>query len=732
MLLEDVYTITKLDFEKFKDLFFEALSIEKQTSTLKVPRFYLKDKTQKEIIKDAHTQNTLVRLMINSDVLEIVLKDSEALKYFKKASTKDITTLYSKIFLDPRVKEADIEIENSFSQYIVESNGKKVLGPFKNETKQHVILFQHSDSEFCGYYDIAKQKLGSTNVEKKHVITMAKRIKGYSENVVLNLLVGKVEDLGKEFPPYEIGEWPNFKGLLINSYPFGFFENRYFEDENRDQYAVSKFFTYLIKRFFPNDLDHALFLRWLKKTLEGGNKTACVFLGPQGVGKSTLINILKTLIGKYVTIKAVKSHFTSKFTPDFNSNRLCYVDDVNLNESTGDDESPASKIKQFINGDVTIEKKGVDASTGQSQNCSFLFANNFPEQLPYSKEEFTNRRFLTFSFTDVPLNTTLEDLKKTYFEEIEKNKLRDIKFNKKRRHGNTVKEEDKVFPHLFSDEENLSFFLSTGRLIEEMNFLEDGTNFSDEEYYELYKYVRSIPDLENYGTGEFVSQAMVGSMYYSWKKHSATFATFVKKLGGVLKQVESGTFKDIGQFCWVYENGVMEFCTTSLIEYLIKPHGKNRELCLPSTAIGFLKRLKLFTTEHLFYFNENEMGEKINTVADYEGEEYPWTDLVTTIDSSYYCYTTSEHIRLLNSSIGYPLEKKFSEIEEFSNVRFDWSGNSYHYSKNKEEENFTKVTYKYGYLTDKLLPNLKPILEIRNRGVTGKIKPNFEEDLWEE
>jgi len=164
---------------------------------------------------------------------------------------------------------------------------------------------------------------------------------------------------------------------------------------------IEKFLDHL----FPNKQCKRYLLNWIRNSiLEERNGTYLVLNAAKGVGKNLFVDIIKELVGERNFSKVNRGFFDSQFNSLLEDKRLILIDEQAINTPERID-----RVKDYINPEQNIEKKGVDANSVTITYNSFIICNNRETDI---KLDHDDRRFSVMEMTNVPLKKvfSLEDI----------------------------------------------------------------------------------------------------------------------------------------------------------------------------------------------------------------------------------------------------------------------------------------------------------------------------------
>lgn len=136
---------------------------------------------------------------------------------------------------------------------------------------------------------------------------------------------------------------------------------------------------------------------WLATAIQARNYTLLTALGEPGVGKGVLGEIMRGLFGDDNFRRVRDEVFKTKFNGQIANKALIYVDEVALRT-----EEDHNRLKDIVNEQVEVERKGKDAVSLRNQASFYISAN----KLDAIKLEAGDRRFSIIQLTDKKLALT--------------------------------------------------------------------------------------------------------------------------------------------------------------------------------------------------------------------------------------------------------------------------------------------------------------------------------------
>jgi hypothetical protein len=157
----------------------------------------------------------------------------------------------------------------------------------------------------------------------------------------------------------------------------------------------------IFEHLFPIEEDREYVYDWFHHLITSRNGTMLCLVGARGTGKGVVSkDIARALVGKNNTDIVGQSILRDKFNAAFDSKRLIFFDEVEL-EQDGD----LAKIKAFCNDVIALEKKGKDSYTADNFASLILSTNN---RMNF-KVEPQERRFSVPRVSEENLKTKLSE-----------------------------------------------------------------------------------------------------------------------------------------------------------------------------------------------------------------------------------------------------------------------------------------------------------------------------------
>jgi hypothetical protein len=159
-------------------------------------------------------------------------------------------------------------------------------------------------------------------------------------------------------------------------------------------------FIKFFKHLFPIEEERDYVMDWLYKSLTDRAYVYLVLNGVKGVGKNTFKMLFRALHGKENFVDGKKTLLTSQFNGQLDECRALVLDEVRYTEEE------ENILKEIQNDNVSIERKGEDATRGSVIHCSMVLMNN------EAKDNFIavdSRRFSPMQLGDKPLTDSMSE-----------------------------------------------------------------------------------------------------------------------------------------------------------------------------------------------------------------------------------------------------------------------------------------------------------------------------------
>jgi hypothetical protein len=149
-------------------------------------------------------------------------------------------------------------------------------------------------------------------------------------------------------------------------------------------------FKKLIYHLFPIAEEREYFFSWLYYSLFERSYIYLILCGPGGIGKNTLKEILRALHGHTNTVDGKRSTLVDRFNSQLDKATLAWFDELKYNEEM------ENVMKEIQNDTISIERKGVDATSGTKIYASMVVSNNKPRD---NFIDFEARKFAPLKMT---------------------------------------------------------------------------------------------------------------------------------------------------------------------------------------------------------------------------------------------------------------------------------------------------------------------------------------------
>lgn len=248
--------------------------------------------------------------------------------------------------------------------------------------------------------------------DSKHVYFFDRNTQTYESNpmdynvikdvVKHNLFKNKVSfDYLKGFNPTHNGRFYAKNGKsFFNSYnpPFWKSDLFYGKTINIPSKEIPAIYIEFLTHFFVdfNSESCQFFLDWLAISLQARNRTFLCLVSKQGTGKSIMASIIQALHSPENSIVLRAENATERFNSAMENKTFVCFNEI---QAYGDREM--NNLKDFIDDEIRIERKGVDAIVTESYlNCLFN-TNNFSAL----KIEDSDRRWSVLETTEINLSS---------------------------------------------------------------------------------------------------------------------------------------------------------------------------------------------------------------------------------------------------------------------------------------------------------------------------------------
>lgn len=135
-------------------------------------------------------------------------------------------------------------------------------------------------------------------------------------------------------------------------------------------------------------------LDWLANGIVRRNLCILTTIGTQGVGKGTLGEIMKALVGEENYSETGNRILAERFNSQIKNKRIVYCDEASVNS-----QKEEERLKALVNNALEVEAKGKDAEH-ITNYASFYFSSNSLDAIRLTAED---RRFSIVNLTNVKL-----------------------------------------------------------------------------------------------------------------------------------------------------------------------------------------------------------------------------------------------------------------------------------------------------------------------------------------
>lgn len=157
---------------------------------------------------------------------------------------------------------------------------------------------------------------------------------------------------------------------------------------------IPKIFGKFYQHLFPNLEARRYTISWQKKMILGRAEVYLCLNGAKGTGKNLFVDISKMLVGSENFGKASLSLLRNQFNAILEDKRLLFYDELKVGKTEH------TRLKEIINIEQNIEKKGKDANNVTETHSNHIIANN---DISDNYLEHDDRRFSYPPITSIPL-----------------------------------------------------------------------------------------------------------------------------------------------------------------------------------------------------------------------------------------------------------------------------------------------------------------------------------------
>lgn len=214
-----------------------------------------------------------------------------------------------------------------------------------------------------------------------------------------------------KYDPYKLKQlYQNSEGIWVyNQYRPPFWQSETFYSEGAIEIAPEKSLPDLYHKFIWHLVDsdkesYEYILNWLANALQRRNFCILTTIGASGIGKGTLGDIMRELVGKENFSETSNRILAERFNAQIKNKRIVYCDEASVKS-----QKEEERLKALVNNALEVEAKGKDAE--QITNyASFYFSSNSLDAIKLTADD---RRFSIVNLTDrkLPEVLTLNELK---------------------------------------------------------------------------------------------------------------------------------------------------------------------------------------------------------------------------------------------------------------------------------------------------------------------------------
>lgn len=175
------------------------------------------------------------------------------------------------------------------------------------------------------------------------------------------------------------------KCRILNTYDTPVWHSHLEDLEGVAKTDLPPLFKKLVDHLFKEGSeDQKFFFHWLYMSLFERSMTYLVLCGLPGIGKNTLKSVMRALHGHANSVDGKRSTIEDKFNSQLDKATLVWFDELSYTMSN------ESFLKEIQNSTISIERKGVDASSHTTIFCSMVISNNRPRDnyIAYDARKF--------------------------------------------------------------------------------------------------------------------------------------------------------------------------------------------------------------------------------------------------------------------------------------------------------------------------------------------------------
>lgn len=170
-----------------------------------------------------------------------------------------------------------------------------------------------------------------------------------------------------------------------------FYDSSPLDPEPKLPKMYHKFLMHLVDN---DELSYEYTLDWLANAIQARNFCILTTIGNQGVGKGTLGEIMKALVGEDNYSETGNRIFAERFNGQIKNKRIVYCDEASVKS-----QKEEERLKSLVNGALEVEAKGKDAESVINY-ASIYFSSNSMDAVKLSADD---RRFSIVCLTEKKL-----------------------------------------------------------------------------------------------------------------------------------------------------------------------------------------------------------------------------------------------------------------------------------------------------------------------------------------
>ena len=224
------------------------------------------------------------------------------------------------------------------------------------------------------------------------------------------------------------GEWK------YNLYEPPFWQEENFYSEGRVKIPkldslpeiYDKFFNHLVR---DDSKSFNYVLDWLANGIRDRNYCILTTIGNQGVGKGVLGNIMMNIFGEKNYTKTDNRVVNKDFNAQLLNKRFVYVDEAHITKLEQE-----SKIKDMVNDNIEVERKGYDAQLVKNYSSIYFSSNNMDairlteDDRRFSIVELNDKKLIeVLTVSEIGALLELDNIKQLvhylYYRPVDKNRM---------------------------------------------------------------------------------------------------------------------------------------------------------------------------------------------------------------------------------------------------------------------------------------------------------------------